>query len=69
MKVMCVCDHVYPVIEKQVLHCPSCGSAQIQRTVGVGAPRIVGCASGPFVETKALEAIAVDLTIKEPVHG
>lgn len=66
MKLLCICDHVYDWQERNGgPSCPACHSARVQRAIGVGAPRIVGTASGPFVETKALEAIAVDLTVKE----
>lgn len=68
IKVLCVCDAVYRVDERLGPRCPVCGSTTVQRTVGVGAPRFVGCASGPHVETKALDPIAVDLTVKE-THG
>lgn len=65
MKLMCACDFVYDWNERTgAPWCPRCGSNRVQRAL-VGAPRIVGCATGPHVETKMLDPIAVDLTVKE----
>lgn len=69
MKVVCVCDQVYDWIERNGAPlCPSCRSSRVQRAL-VGPPRIVGVASGPHVETRALDPIAVDLTVKETTRG
>lgn len=65
MKVACVNDHVYRWDERAgAPRCPTCGSRRVARAVGADVPRFVGTASGPHVQTKALEAIAVDLTVK-----
>lgn len=39
-------------------HCPHCGESRMAR-VDAPAPRITGCASGPHVTTRALEAIPI----------
>jgi hypothetical protein len=65
MKLVCAADHVYDWDERTgAPRCPTCGSTAVQRAL-VGPPHFVGTASGPHVETKALDPIAVDLTQKE----
>ena len=46
--------------------CPECGERTVQR-VKARAPRFVGVATGPYAETKALDAIAVNLAPKGPL--
>jgi hypothetical protein len=43
--------------------CTVCGESQVTRTTA-RAPRFVGVATGPFCETRALEAIPVNLAPK-----
>ena len=46
--------------------CPECGNRQVAR-VKARAPRFVGVATGPYCETKALDAIPVNLAPKGPL--
>lgn len=54
------CGHQGTTDGKTTPVCPTCGNAQVQ-TVKARAPRFVGVATGPYCETKALEAIPVSL--------
>ena len=60
------CGHQQKVDDKTASpRCVACGEFRIARNLRVRAPRIVGCATGPLVETKALPAIAVSFAPKD----
>jgi hypothetical protein len=64
------CGHMQPFEERMTSPvCATCGTSIVARVHGIGPPRIVGCASGPYVETKALDAIAVRLATPQEPHG
>ncbi len=41
--------------------CAHCGTRDISRTVGARTPRFLGVASGPYAETRRMDAVAVSL--------
>jgi hypothetical protein len=65
MRLIFRCGHEGQFRENQTPIC-RCGERGIARAFA-GPPRIVGCATGPHVETKALEPITVNLAEAGPL--
>ena len=59
------CGHTQAFDERQASPRCACGETVVARTSGFPPPRIVGCASGPFVTTQALPAMAVSLGVSD----
>lgn len=66
MKILFKCGHEGQFRENQAAPVCVCGERLIARAYA-GVPRIVGVASGPHVETKALEGITVNLAADGPL--
>ena len=60
------CGHQATTNGSTVPVCPTCGNTQVQ-AVKARAPRFVGVATGPYCETKPLDAIPVNLATKGPL--
>ena len=69
MRVTFNCGHpavLVPETVDQQPTCPMCGD-RLVRAVQARAPRFVGLASGPYCETRPLDAIPVNLAPKGPL--